>query len=74
MKQITWAIRLTLDSGRAVFVRTGGVFGRGGIKTFSAKEQAEAEAARIRQTVSPTPVVTVIERSHGRLASHKETP
>lgn len=67
-RPITWAIRLTMADGRAVFVREGRQIGRGPIATFRHKESAECEAdlwrARTRHTVE------VVERSHGR----QETP
>jgi hypothetical protein len=63
-RPITYAIRVTHEDGRCVFVRRG--IGRGPIATFRTREQAEAEAEAIRRGPTVAKLVTVIERSHGR--------
>lgn len=67
-RAMTWAIRVTLATGRAGFLRTrpGGVLGLGPIATFRTKAEADAKAASLRQELVGADVVTVIERSHGR--------
>lgn len=67
MKSTSWAIRVTFANGRDAFLRHGGVIGRGPIVTFHSKAKAEQEAAFVREGCSSEDVVTVIERSHGRV-------
>lgn len=42
------------------------MFGRGPIATYAAKDQAEADAAALRQRLEAGDIVAVIERSHGK--------
>lgn len=67
-RPVCWAIRVTFANGKDAFLRHGGVIGRGPIVTFHSKAKAEREAAFVRHGCSSEDVVTVIERSHGRLA------
>lgn len=65
MRQIAWAIRLTIN-GRDCFLRHGGVIGRGPIVTFHSKAKAEEQAIFMREGLDANDAITVIERSHGR--------
>lgn len=63
-RPITWAIRLTLPSGRQVFWRARGLEG-GPIMTYRSQAAAEHGAQLLRGMVG-VQSVAVIERSHGR--------
>jgi hypothetical protein len=71
MRARTWAIRVTFANGREALLRQGGVIGRGLVASFYSQEQAEKQAAFIREGMEQGDIVTVFERSHGRRDASK---
>jgi hypothetical protein len=74
MRAITWAIRVQCRDGRSAFLRPGGLTGRGPIRTFQYKDDADGHAEILREALDAGDSVTVIERSHGKHTAHPETP
>lgn len=66
-RAVCWAIRVTFATGQHAFLRRGGVFGQGPIMSFTTKDRAERDAEDLRNKLDVQSVVTVIERSHGRM-------